>query len=171
MAVLSSASLAAAVMMTRPEVSALMAPLCSIRPPSLPRFTRTASNLSPLKSRSTDCPATSAVAPAVVETLPLLTTSAATSATLEPLMLPRLTTDAPDAPANATWPAMKSLLVMPSVVATRCPTSTCALPPNRMPLGLVRNTPPLATSCPRMLDCWLPVTRLSTTLPLPGCTN
>ncbi len=66
---------------------------------------------------------------------------------------------------------MKLASLMASVEATRPPTLTEAPLPNRMPLGLTRNTLPLDDRLPRMLDGLAPTTRFSATELLPGCTN
>src|SRR5215510_13553025 len=59
---------------------------------------------------------------------------------------------------------------MPRLVATSAPTSTCAVLPKRTPLGLTRNTWPLAVIRPRISE---PpdelVTRFSTTEEELGC--
>ena len=59
-------------------------------------------------------------------------------------------------------PARKSESVICSVEAANPATSTTAPPPMNTPLGLMRNTRPLDSSCPRMLEDPLPITRLST---------
>ena len=66
---------------------------------------------------------------------------------------------------------MKSASLIAMVDATNPPTLTDAPWPNRMPLGLTRNTLPLAERLPRMLDGSEPTTRLSATELLLGCTN
>src|SRR5579859_6232640 len=66
---------------------------------------------------------------------------------------------------------MKSLSLMSWVLATRPETSSTAPRPNRMPLGLMRNTWPLALMLPRMLEGMPPMTRFSTTAELSGCRN
>src|SRR3954470_9022147 len=86
-------------------------------------------------------------------------------------MSPRLTTDARLAPLNASRPAMKSASLIDSVEATRPPTFTDAPLPNRMPLGLTRNTRPLAERLPKIADGSAPSTRLSATELLVGCLN
>ncbi len=58
---------------------------------------------------------------------------------------------------------MKSASEMPGVEATSPPTFTLALLPNSTPLGLTRNTLPLAERLPRMTEGSAPVTRLSAT--------
>ena len=66
---------------------------------------------------------------------------------------------------------MKLASVMFSVDATRPLTLTDAPLPNRMPLGLTRNTLPLAERLPKIADGSGPSTRLSATELLLGWTN
>ena len=66
---------------------------------------------------------------------------------------------------------MKSASEMARVDATSPPTFTDAPAPNRMPLGLTRNTLPLAVRLPSMFEGSDPMTRFSATELLPGCTN
>ena len=63
---------------------------------------------------------------------------------------------------------MKSLLLRSRVEATKPPTFTCAPRPNRMPLGLIRYTCPLAVMRPKMADGSLPTTRLMEVLVAEG---
>ncbi len=63
---------------------------------------------------------------------------------------------------------MKSASPMLRVEATRPPTFTWALGPNRTPFGLTRKTLPLAVRFPRMLEGSGPVTRLRATALLLG---
>src|SRR5436853_7031844 len=60
---------------------------------------------------------------------------------------------------------------MSDVVAIRPATSTCAPGPKNTPAGLMSQTWPLAIRSPRMFETLPPVTRLSATELLPGCTN
>jgi len=66
---------------------------------------------------------------------------------------------------------MKSLSLMLRVEATRPPTLIDAPRPKSMPLGLSRNTLPLAVRLPRMLEGSGPSTRLRAIELLSGCTN
>ncbi len=105
---------------------------------------------------------------------PWLLTLAPSSATEPPpwvLMLPWLSTVAPLVPVNLACPAKKSLSPRLSVEATKPPTFTLACGPNKMPLGLSKNTWPLDDRRPKMLEASAPSTRLSSTAWLLGCTN
>ena len=66
---------------------------------------------------------------------------------------------------------MKFALLTLDALAIRLPTLIWAPPPNTMPFGLINSTCPLASSRPRMIDAWGPVTRLSVADPADGCTN
>lgn len=66
---------------------------------------------------------------------------------------------------------MKSASLIPRVEATRPPTFTCALSPNRMPLGLTRKTWPLEVRLPKIAEASGPSTRLRATEFLPGWTK
>ena len=76
---------------------------------------------------------------------------------------PWFSTVPPPGPEKLYRPAMKLASVMFRVEATRPPTFTCELAPNRMPFGLTRKTLPLAFRLPRMLEGSDPVTRFSAT--------
>ena len=86
-------------------------------------------------------------------------------------MLPWLTTELLPAPVKANRPAMKLLSLIPKVEATRPPTLTAAVLPNKMPFGFSRKTLPLADKLPKILEGSLPTTRFSATELLPGWTN
>ena len=66
---------------------------------------------------------------------------------------------------------MRSASLSPSVEATSPPTLTWAPWPNSMPLGLTRNTWPLAVRVPRIAEGSAPSTRLSATELLLGWTK
>ena len=58
---------------------------------------------------------------------------------------------------------MKSSVLSLSVEATRAPTLTCAVGVNSTPLGLTRNTWPLARSAPWITDTSAPSTLFNAT--------
>src|SRR5580704_8304072 len=66
---------------------------------------------------------------------------------------------------------MKSEVLMSRVLAVRPDTSRFEPGANRMPLGLIRNTWPLALISPKMLEGLLPVTRFRITEELLGWLN
>ena len=66
---------------------------------------------------------------------------------------------------------MKSASSSCRVEATSPPTFTDAPGPNRMPLGLIKNTWPFDVRLPKMAEASAPITRLSATEARPGCTN
>ena len=66
---------------------------------------------------------------------------------------------------------MKSDVLIASVEATMAPTLTCAVGVNSTPLGLSRNTWPLALMAPWITETSEPNTRLSATALAPGCTK
>src|SRR6185312_54066 len=66
---------------------------------------------------------------------------------------------------------MKLASLMSRVLAVRLETSRVEPGANRMPLGLIRNTWPLARMLPKMLEGLLPMTRFSTTEELLGWLN
>src|SRR5688500_566812 len=68
-------------------------------------------------------------------------------------------------------PAMKSLSLMLSVVASSPATSTVELGPKRTPFGLTIKTRPLATSRPRIDEGETPVMRLRIVDEEPGWVN
>ena len=68
-------------------------------------------------------------------------------------------------------PARKSPSSRLKVVAMRLPTSTFECGPNKMPLGLTKNTRPLAISSPRIDEGSTPVTRFSATASALGWRN
>src|SRR5262245_20295385 len=71
--------------------------------------------------------------------------------------------EADDVPENVYFPAMKSLLEISRVEATRPPTFTCDPLPNRTPAELTMNTCPLAFSAPLITLVSFPMTRFSVT--------
>ena len=85
-------------------------------------------------------------------------------------MLPSFTT-LPLAPLRVYFmmPAMKSVSLMPWVVAVNECTSTDAVGEKYMPAGLDMTTWPLALICPKICEAELPKMRLSKTLLLDGC--
>src|SRR6185312_4225884 len=66
---------------------------------------------------------------------------------------------------------MKWASLVSRVLAVRLETSRDEPGANRMPLGLIRNTWPLALISPKMLEGLLPMTRFSTTEELLGWLN
>ncbi len=84
-------------------------------------------------------------------------------------MEPWLLTPAVLVPENFRRPAIKSVSLIFNVDATMPPTLTCAPGANITPLGLTRNTRPLAFRLPRIFDGSEPTTRLSVTALTLGC--
>ncbi len=82
-----------------------------------------------------------------------------------------MTTAPPPGPEKLYLPVMKLASVMFRVEATSPPTFTWAFGPNRMPLGLTRNTLPLADRLPKIADGSGPVTRFRATELLFGWAN
>ena len=115
----------------------------------LARSTCTPTRSLPAMLRVTASPAASAAVPCRATMTPSLRTSGASRATYLPSSSPWLST-LPVAPLRSKrWlPSRKSLSRMSSVEATRPPTSTRAPGPKTTPLGLTRNTWPLADSEP-----------------------
>src|SRR5450755_1282105 len=75
-------------------------------------------------------------------------------------------------PEKFRLPALKSALPISRVEATK-PPPTCTEPVGviAMPLGLTRNTCPLALICPAIVEDVTPVTRLRMAEPAFGCTK
>ena len=131
---------------------------------------------SPARSSTKASPAASATRPRWAWITPLLATCGPSKATRPPsatVIRPSLRTLAPGLPRplKLKRPAMKSVSDSEAVLATRPPTSTCAVRPKRMPLGLSSTTCPLALMRPKMADGSWPSTRLSVTALELGCTN
>ena len=124
---------------------------------------------------STLRPAASRMTPFGASMRPEFSTRGATSTTWPPAavrMLPSVRiSPAPGVSPNLKRPARKSWSLSFSDDTTRPATSTCEPLPNRIPLGLIKNTRPFDCSCPRMRDGSLPVTRLSTALAAFCCTK
>ncbi|MNJ62875.1 hypothetical protein D3C77_587310 [compost metagenome] len=112
-------------------------------------------------------PAASAMAPCLARMTPLFSTCPPSNAIVPPsaaINTPSLTTLANvgrPSPAKRKRPSLKSSLLRFSVDATKPPTLTFAVLPNNTPLGLIRNTRPLALSCPMILLPSVPTTRFN----------
>ena len=81
----------------------------------------------------------------------MLVILAAIKAIVPPLtavILPWLTMALLLSPANLKLPVLKSAVLIFKVLATRPPTLTCAVGLNNTPLGLIKNTWPLAVKLP-----------------------
>ena len=134
-------------------------------------------SLSPYRSTVKLLPAAIWTVPRRAWMMPEFSTPGATSPTSPAsaaVMVPRLTTEAVSLAlgmSKFSLPAMKLALVMPDVVAMIAPTFTCAPLPNRMPLGLVMMTVPLAESWPRMVLAPLPSTRFNACINWSAWTN
>src|SRR5271170_3965806 len=71
---------------------------------------------------------------------------------------------APAVAVKLSFPPRKSWSDKLSVEATSPATSTRLPAPNKMPLGLIRNTRPFDCNVPRMIEGSMPVTRFNTAL-------
>ena len=161
-------------------VSSTCPPSARIIPPfsasalTAPLDTATFNRPSPVTSMVTASPAASATLPSRAAMTPWLLTLRPISATCPPsaaVIVPRLTTDPAPASVNAYRLARKFSSERFIVEATSPPTFTEDPAPNRIPLGLSRNTLPLELRLPRITDGSAPITRFSATDELPGCTN
>ena len=180
-------------MLTMPRTaSAAVAALIAIRPPAartvpemsirgwlaLPPCVGRAicSRPSPLRSSVACSPEPMAILPAGAEMIPELATLPPSRPTKPPWpvdIVPALLTaaEAP-LPEKLRAPLIKSEFEMSKVEPTKpAPTFTAPLAVIAMPLGLMRNTWPLASSWPARVEAAEPLTRFSTAEPLPGCTN
>src|SRR5690606_24895039 len=155
-----------------PPSAWIMPPFCT-RASIAPSLTATLSRPSPATSRVMAWPAASATVPRFAWIMPWLLTLAPSRATEPPSarIEPWLITRPSATPAKWCRPAAKSLSLMARLEATRPPTLTAALGPKRTPLGLTKNTRPLAVKLPRMLEASDPSTRLRAMALLPGCRN
>ena len=87
------------------------------------------------------------------------------------MILPALLT-APAVAAKLPLPAMKSLSAISADEATKPrPTFTTPVLVMAIPLGLMRNTLPVASISPAMVEAVVPVTRDSVALLASGCTK
>ncbi|SFM00841.1 hypothetical protein SAMN04490355_103221 [Pelosinus propionicus DSM 13327] len=144
--VFKSASLVPALMTTRPP-AAVMVPELVALPPAAPVSTVRLTSWSPLKSSETAWPAPSAVTLAAMAPA-FLTCGPSSTASPVAVMVPWLVTLPEPVPLKVYWPLKKSLSLMSSVEATRPPVLTWEPGANRMPLGLMRKTLPLALRVP-----------------------
>ncbi len=163
-----------AVISTKPP-SAINMCLFSTSAWMMPWSTSTVVKLLPLNTNVALLPAPNATVPWCATMMPSLRTSGASSATKPPSAacnVPWLTTLAfVPLPLKLLLPAMKSSLLMPKVVTSKPPTSTCDLAPKMTPLALLMNTCPGALMRPMI---WLgspPTTRLSVTEDADGWLN
>ena len=126
----------------------------------------------PASTSSTDRPAASTISPAAEVMSPLFSMFGAIRYTAPPLprIVPWLAMrPSVGPPAKRNRPLMKSASERFSVDATKPAVSMVAPAPTRMPFGLMRNTRPLDSNCPRICEEVPPVTRLSTALEAPDC--
>ncbi len=133
--------------------------------------------LSPARSRVKVSAPPKATRPPRAVTMPSLRTLGATKAATPESrteMRPWLTMLAPSLPGlskRSAPPAMKASFAISAVETTSPPTSTRDPAPNSTPLGLIRNTRPLAVSDPRIELASPPKTRFSVMEVVPGWLN
>ena len=155
-----------AVISTKPP-SAINMCLLSTNALMMPWSTSTVVRLLPLNTSVALLPAANVTLPWCATMTPSLRTSGASRATKPASAacnVPWLTTLAfVPLPLKLLLPVMKSSLLMPMVVTSKPPTSTCDVAPKITPLALLMNTCPGALMRPMI---WLgspPTTRLSVT--------
>ena len=130
-------------------------------------------NPSPLKSKLTFSPAARATVPPSFLMVPLLLTSGAMKATTPPcaVISPWFSTRPECLSLSVKWFLLfwKFSSLNFCVLATKPPTSTCAVLPKITPLLLSKYTCPLAWSLPWISVGLLSLIRLSATLSALGC--